>query len=302
LHLTPKRNIYACSGKDSTLLQAFAQQAEVITSKSRPIVFTDLDGTLLDHHTYSFAPAKTTLAELANRQIPVIPTTSKTFAEVLVLRQQAGLFGPFITENGAAVFLPQNQWPEQPEGTKAYQGYWLKSFAKPRQHWLNLLADITGEHQSHYLGFSQMSTEQISAATGLTLESAHLANARLFSEPLQWLGTEAQKQRFKQKMQAAGAFVLQGGRFVHISDHCNKGLALAWLHQLYQAKQQEIYTIALGDSYNDIDMLETADIAVQIKTAKHPYPKLKRSHNVWQSKHEGPYGWAECLTQILQLK
>ena len=302
LHLTPKRNIYACSGKDTGLLQSFAKQTDAITTTSRPLVFTDLDGTLLDHHSYSFAPAKATLAELANRQIPVIPTTSKTFSEIVELRHQAGLTGPFIAENGAAVFLPQNQWPQQPEGTEAYRGYWLKSFAKPRQHWLNLLSEVAAEHQSHYLGFSQMTTEQISAATGLAQDSAALANARLFSEPLQWLGTDTQKQSFKQKMQAAGAYVLQGGRFVHISDHCNKGLALNWLRHLYQTEQQGIYTIALGDSYNDIDMLETADIAVQIKTPKHPYPELQRPHNVWQSQQVGPNGWAECLTQILQLK
>ena len=67
------------------------------------LIFSDLDGTLLDHHTYSFAPALSMLQKLRSANIPVIPNTSKTFAELTELTQQIGLDGPFIVENGAAV-------------------------------------------------------------------------------------------------------------------------------------------------------------------------------------------------------
>ena len=42
------------------------------------LIFTDLDGSLLDHHSYSFAPAVPLLAELDALGIPVIPITGKT--------------------------------------------------------------------------------------------------------------------------------------------------------------------------------------------------------------------------------
>ena len=45
---------------------------------SSAVIYTDLDGTLLDHHTYSFDAARSTIAALSERGIPVIPCTSKT--------------------------------------------------------------------------------------------------------------------------------------------------------------------------------------------------------------------------------
>ena len=51
------------------------------------LIFTDLDGSLLDHNTYSFDPAAELLLQLEQQQIPVIPVTSKTRAEVMALRQ-----------------------------------------------------------------------------------------------------------------------------------------------------------------------------------------------------------------------
>ncbi len=78
------------------------------------LIFTDMDGTLLDHHTYSFEAAKPTLTSLAERNIPVIPTTSKTFVELLELRETIGLTGPFIVENGAAAYIPHGFFAKKP--------------------------------------------------------------------------------------------------------------------------------------------------------------------------------------------
>ena len=55
------------------------------------LVFSDLDGTLLDHATYSFEPARPALDRLRNLGIPLILTTSKTAAEVAGLH--AALLG-----------------------------------------------------------------------------------------------------------------------------------------------------------------------------------------------------------------
>ena len=47
---------------------------------SSPVIYTDLDGTLLDHDTYSANEAKEILGKLSASQVPVIPATSKTYA------------------------------------------------------------------------------------------------------------------------------------------------------------------------------------------------------------------------------
>lgn len=71
------------------------------------VIYTDLDGTLLDHHTYSAEAASATLSKLRGLGIPVIPCTSKTVAETRPIAAQLGLDGPMIVENGAAVWIPK---------------------------------------------------------------------------------------------------------------------------------------------------------------------------------------------------
>ena len=66
-------------------------------------IVSDVDGTLMDH-SYDFTPAKETIKLLQELAIPVILCTSKTAAEVKVIRKQLNLTDPYIVENGAAIY------------------------------------------------------------------------------------------------------------------------------------------------------------------------------------------------------
>ena len=67
------------------------------------MVFTDLDGSMLDHETYSFDQALPALKALAKNEIPVSVVSSKTLAEIIPLVSQLKLTGPIIAENGAVI-------------------------------------------------------------------------------------------------------------------------------------------------------------------------------------------------------
>ena len=71
------------------------------------IISTDLDGTLLDHQTYSYKAAYPAIKECVRQSIPIVYNTSKTLAESIVLQKEMGFIEPFIVENGAAVYLPK---------------------------------------------------------------------------------------------------------------------------------------------------------------------------------------------------
>jgi mannosyl-3-phosphoglycerate phosphatase len=64
------------------------------------LIFTDLDGTLLDHHSYSFSAALPALQRLRRFNIPLIPVTSKTLAELAPLMRELDNPHPCIAENG----------------------------------------------------------------------------------------------------------------------------------------------------------------------------------------------------------
>jgi mannosyl-3-phosphoglycerate phosphatase len=70
------------------------------------LIFTDLDGTLLDHDSYSFDAAQAALELLRLHQASLIFTTSKTRFEIERLQSAVKICEPFISENGAAIFFP----------------------------------------------------------------------------------------------------------------------------------------------------------------------------------------------------
>ena len=69
-----------------------------IIPKTPALIFTDLDGSLLDHYSYSFEPAKRILGDLELANIPVVPATSKTFAEVEHLRIKLNQVEPELNQ------------------------------------------------------------------------------------------------------------------------------------------------------------------------------------------------------------
>lgn len=54
------------------------------------LVFSDLDGTLLDSHSYDWQPAAPWLTRLREANVPVILCSSKTSAEMLYLQKNVG--------------------------------------------------------------------------------------------------------------------------------------------------------------------------------------------------------------------
>lgn len=280
-----------------------------------PVIFTDLDGTLLDHDDYSYHAVESLLVELHTKSINVIPTTSKTASEVLQLRADIGFNTPFIIENGAAIFIPQHAFSTQPEDTQLVSildsndqlcHFWRKAFCEPRSHWLKVIEKLQGQYGDLYQGFSQLTALQVSQLTGLKLEEATKAKQRDFSEPLHWLGTDQQKQLFIEHLNQLGVKVLQGGRFVHLSGNCDKGQAMQWLLNLYQQNsflplnKTKYISIALGDSHNDIAMLEQADYAIRIASPHHDLPPLQRTQQMISSQQYGPKGWNETIRMILK--
>jgi mannosyl-3-phosphoglycerate phosphatase len=271
------------------------------------LVFTDLDGSLLDHHSYSFAPAEDMLKELQLRGIPLIPITSKTMAELIPLRNQLNNHHPFIVENGAAIHIPNGYFSQQPKSSTSGADFWVIENAACRDHWLELLRKHTQEFSGEYQTFDsihkQHGVEGIAELTGLSNSLADLANRREYSEPVHWTGSLARKELFIQKMQSLGATVLQGGRFLNIGGDTDKGRALLQLENLYlqQAELNTCQTIAIGDSGNDISMLEQASSALIIKSDNHSPPILQRSENVSISTETGPQGWAAGVADWLQI-
>ncbi|NMF86102.1 HAD-IIB family hydrolase [Nodosilinea sp. P-1105] len=265
------------------------------------IVFTDLDGTLLNSETYAYEATLPMLAKLAAQGIPVVPVTSKTRAEVAQLRQDVGLTDPFIVENGSAIYIPLEQTsftlPPKTEDADDIDGYRVLplgcNYVTARAG-LKAIAQSLGRPLK---GFGDWSVDQVVQLTGLSTEAAKQAKAREFSEPFMTPKNVAADD-LQQAVAAMGFRVVLGDRFSHLlGGGAGKGAAVHRLVNLYQAADNPV-TIGLGNSPNDLDMLTAVDHGIVLPGANGPHPDL--AHRGWTiAPAPAPEGWALAVEAAL---
>ena len=257
-------------------------------AKPRLLVFSDLDGTLLDHHNYDWSPARPALDALARIGVGVVLASSKTAHEIVGLRADMGLEAwPAIVENGAGRLAP---------------------YATATRHAIEfdalrvILAHMPDNFRADFVGFDTMSAEDVSGITGLSPDAAVLAQKRAYSIPGLWHGSAADKATFLAHLANLGVHAQQGGRFLTLSFGATKADQM-------QALCREIkpdVTIALGDAPNDAEMLENSDFGVVIANPnRDPMSKLKgeAEGRVTRSTQAGPEGWnTEMLALLARLE
>ena len=265
------------------------------------VIYTDLDGTLLDHHSYDPGPARPLLARLQAEDIPVIPCTSKTRAEMVGICADLQINGPFIVENGSAVWVPEAWGLSRPPGSSLEDGFWCHVLGKSRGYIKGQLAGLDSIWRHRFHALSDMTPRQVMAVTGLDERAAQAAKSRHFSETLLWLGSAADRLAFAELVQEMGLRILQGGRFLHILAGGGKGTAMQWLHaRLCEESRPMALSIAAGDAENDLELLESADYALVVRSPAHDAPVPSRSDNVVVSDAQGPAGWVEGIERIMK--
>lgn len=255
-----------------------------MTSNTDLIVFTDLDGTLIDHDTYDWTPAQPALSALKHVSAGVVLASSKTAAEIIPLRQTLGLQQwSAIVENGAGILSPN---VVDTQDASQYHAV------------LSILANAPPALRDLFRGFGASSAEQVADMTGLTVQAAQLAKQRMFSEPGLWLGNDLQKTEFLDILTAQGVTAQQGGRFLSLSFGGNKVDQMRKIVQTHHPK----HTIALGDAPNDVQMLEHADFGVVIANPhRPPLPPLagEETGHILRTKTPGPTGWNIAILDLL---
>jgi len=268
----------------------------------KPVIFTDLDGTLLDLETYSYDKAVPSVEYLRKKEIPIVFCSSKTRAEQEVYRKEPKINDPFIIENGGAILIPRGYFPFDFDYHKAEDGYQIIELGVSYHEIRRALERIRIDTKINFKGFGDMSVEEVASVTGLNLEAARRAKAREYDETLNLKGTPDEIEMVLNAVKRAGFNYTAGGRFYNVVGPNNdKGKATKILIDLFRNKLGEIETVGIGDSPNDLPMLSLVDTPILVQKPRKVWeevdmPRLQRVNGV------GPEGWARAIDEIIKSK
>ena len=259
------------------------------------VIFTDLDGTLLDHADYSYSAAKPCLHYIREHDIPLIFTSSKTAIEIEQLCNKTKFFHPFIAENGGLLCTPKNYFKQDSDPRHEYK----KTIYGVTRNNIHVALDYF-KLSYQFKSFQEMSLEELIAHTGLIEQNAIYANQRDCSEPILWMDEPAKLKVFENQLDQYNLTLVSGGRFHHVmGKHDKASTMIILIEQFSNYYSQEIVSIALGDSPNDLIMLNNATYGIVIPNEHAPKMCVDNHANLTHATHSGPRGWNESLLTLL---
>jgi mannosyl-3-phosphoglycerate phosphatase len=263
--------------------------------RCRDVLFTDLDGTLLDHHTYLPGPALPALRRLRQAGVLVLPATAKTLDEVRQIGTELDLTDGAIVENGAALALPA-KFPDHMPGDAADE---LIVLGQPYALVREALAGAAAQAGAKVRGYGDMTADEVAAETGLSPAEAVRARSRQWSET--FLVTEGDPAAVAAALRQRGLRAVRGARFLTAMGDHDKGMAARLVLQRLRRHPSvrpgpgreggELRSWAVGDAANDTELLAAVDHPLLVRAGHGEWadldlPGLVRLDGV------GPAGWA----------
>ena len=254
------------------------------------LIFTDLDGSLLHRDTFKFDEIKKYLRELISKGIYIIPNTSKTEKEILEFNYELGSNLPFISENGAAINglnLLNSDLPKE------------LILSREKDNLLNIFKKIVPINlQNKCMWVSSMETKKQSLIFGLDYEKLNLALDRKYTIPFIFNGTKIEKNQLSKIIKTEGLFLQEGGRVINLTDRTNKAKALQVFVRFYKKYHKNVKTIAVGDNYNDLEMLKISDYPCLVFNDEFTLDEIPINNLITTNK-PSPQGWADVIKMAL---
>ncbi len=261
------------------------------------IIFTDLDGTLLNLNNYKFDKAVQALEMVRKNRVPLIFCSAKTIAEQIYYRNIFSLNHPFIVENGGAVCIEKNYFSFEYEYSTTEHGFNTIVLGSPVDVINKAVEDIRDKTGLKITTYADMSINDICAVTDLDKDKAARALQRKYSQTVTFA---EDKDIFIKEVRKRGFQCVEGGRFHTVMGTNNKGKAVSIIKELYENElKSPVTTVGVGDSQNDIPMLQAVDIPVLVK--KHNgFWQETDLHRLYMADKVGPAGWNQAVISILE--
>jgi mannosyl-3-phosphoglycerate phosphatase len=270
----------------------------------RHVIFTAIEGALVDSGSLSWTAAADALSEIARRHVPLVLASSGTRAQLEPLRRKIEHSHPFITESGGGVFLPDGYFSLALEGAARAGRYFCAPFGRPYSAVTEALGEIAALARATVVGYSQMSARELAQNTGESPRAAELARQREFSERFFFAGdADKAASRFATVAQERRWEAIPGDPFWELRSGNDVGRAVRYLMRLYRTStRSRLSSVGIGSTDEDLPLLLSVDHPI-ILPGVHKGPTgalTSRLSNASAGEASGPHGWNEAVLAILE--
>lgn len=261
------------------------------------VIFSGIDQVFSARDEFDDQTVKKLLLDLQEQNIPLIPITSKTRAEVLDWGKNFCLTSPFIIEQGSAIFIPQHELRFNLAETTSIDDYHLYQLGCNYTEARAALKVVQEEVSKILRGFGDMDEENIPSLIGGSIREAKKAKAREFSEYF-LTPNRLEIEQLQQVATEYGFRIVPGNKLsLIIGKEAGVAMAIDWLKKNYQVIEGDLHTVGLGNKKQDLAWLEAVDIPVIIPTENEVFSCSEGRD--WQiSQQTDVAGWAESIRNI----
>ena len=298
------------SAEEHRRFQAWSSHVTLLSVLLAPrhLIFTAVEGALVDPRTDSFAGAEEALSELERRKIPFVLLTSRTREEIEPIRKKLGHNHPFVSESGGGIFFPDGYFSLRISGAVRTARYLSIAQGRPYAEVCEALDEIAEECAVGVAGFHHMNLREIADNTGLPPRRAELARAREFDEPFYFTSADEKAiARFVETARRRGFDTRRGAVFWHLSARCDAARAVRTLAGLFrEATHIKLSLVGIAGRAEDLPWLRAVDHAVLLPSshetadpAELPRENPGRTRNIAAGEASGAAGWNKAILNII---
>ena len=111
-------------------------------------------------------------------------------------------------------------------------------------------------------------------------------------------GDKIEKNKLIKILKSFSLTVQEGGRVLNLGDNTNKVKSMKQVLKIYKKVENKIKVIAVGDNFNDLDMLKNCDIPCLVFNDEFKQDQINID-NLIVSNKPSPEGWADVIKTAL---
>ncbi|MET0214025.1 MAG: hypothetical protein ABW292_13525 [Vicinamibacterales bacterium] len=233
----------------------------------RVVLFSDPD-TLREEGIPGWEATRATVRILNERGIAIVLWGNETRSEMELIQSDLDLHHPFISENGAGLFVPHGYFRDPPVAGREAHTYHIVDFGQPYHKVAEALRHVAAKVGLDISGFSDMSIQEVAQSCGLSLAQARLAKLREYDEPFRMLDSEPTAySRIYSALRRLGLRCFTHETFHHASGVTDKAQSLRLLASLYRrAYSGQVLTVGLAKRPSETCLLQSVDIPVIVQS------------------------------------